>query len=126
MSYFTPSGDPLLFACGCGKGCIAPPPSQDLLSRLDVLRYRLDRPLIVTSGPRCPYWNKKKGGTETSDHLTGEGADLACATSVERDQLLEELYQRPRLFLRVGIGNGFVHVGLPGKNPGRVTWTYYR
>jgi zinc D-Ala-D-Ala carboxypeptidase len=125
MSYFTPSGDPALFACQCGKGCEAPSPSPDLLARLDVLRFRLGRAVKVTSGPRCPYWNKKKGGTETSDHLTGEGADLECATSGERDRMLEELYQRPRLFKRVGIGKNFIHVGLSTKNPGDLTWTYY-
>jgi hypothetical protein len=125
VSYFTPATDPLLFRCGCGKACTAPPPSPDLLARLDNLRYRLDRPVIVTSGPRCPYWNKKKGGTVQSDHLTGDGADLLVASSLERDQMLEELYQRPRLFTRIGIGKGFVHVGLATRNVGRVCWTYY-
>lgn len=126
MSFFSAATDAALFRCPCARpDCTAPPPSPDLLARLDNLRLRLDRPVVVTSGPRCAYWNRKKGGTATSDHLTGEGADVAVVTSGERDRVLEEIYQRPRLFKRVGIGQVFVHVGLTTRNPGGVCWTYY-
>jgi hypothetical protein len=126
VSYFAPETDPLLYSCGGPKGCDAPPPAEDLLARLNVLRLRLDRPVIVSSGPRCAYWNKKKGGTSTSDHLTGEGADLACATSAERWQILAAIFQdKTPLFTRLGIGKTFVHVGLTTRNPGRLVWHYY-
>ena len=125
--YFTPASDPRLYACGCQrKECDAPPVSTDLLARLNILRYRLGRALVVNSGPRCAVWNAKQGGARTSDHLSGEGADLRALTSGERDELLEAIYTRPRLFVRVGIGRDFIHVGLPGtERPARVAWTYY-
>lgn len=125
--WFTPAGDPRLFRCPCGRpDCEAPPPAAELLARLNVLRDRVGRPVIVTSGPRCPSWNARVGGARTSDHLTGEGADLHVRDSRERDELLDAIYTRPRLFLRIGAGPDFLHVGLPGpERPARVAWTYY-
>ena len=126
MSHFTPERDRALFGCQCTRsGCDAPPVSDTLVARLNMLRDRLGRPLVVTSGPRCEYWNKKQGGKPNSDHRTGDGADLACVTSAQRDELLECIYRQPRLFHRVGIGPNFIHVGLTTHNAGRVTWTYY-
>ncbi len=126
MAFFSASSDPRLFSCGCGKACDAPPPHPDLVARLELLRYRVGRPIRVTSGPRCPDWNRRQGGTETSDHLTGAGADLAVATSGERWELLDACLRGPApLFTRLGIGRTFLHVGLAGPNPGHQIWTYY-
>jgi hypothetical protein len=126
---FTPAGDPALFRCACARpACDAPPPSTDLLARLNLLRHRLGRPLVVTSGPRCRWYNAQPevGGEATSDHLWGEGVDLRVSTSGERDEVLAALYQPPRLFLRVGVGPDFVHAGLPGpERPGQRCWVYY-
>lgn len=127
MSYFAPETDPRLYRCSCERpDCDAPAVSDTLVSLLNELRRRVDRPIRVTSGPRCAVWNETVGGARTSDHLFGEGADLAAPTSGERDQLLAAVYAPPRLFWRVGIGAAFVHVGLPGhERLARLTWTYY-
>ena len=43
---------------------------------LDPLREAFGRPIIVTSGYRCPELNKAVGGSPTSAHLQGYAADL--------------------------------------------------
>ena len=50
---------------------------ETLVERLlDPLREAFGRPIIVTSGYRCPELNKAVGGSPTSPHLQGYAADL--------------------------------------------------
>lgn len=46
---------------------------------LDPLRARYGRPIFVSSGYRCPRLNKAVGGAKTSQHVTGEAADIHCS-----------------------------------------------
>ena len=126
MSFFTPDTDPKLFRCACGRpACDAPAPSADLLARLEMLRYRFERPIRVTSGPRCAGHNATVGGAPNSDHLTGQGADLATADSRTRYELLQANFHGPPVFRRLGVGATFLHVGVvPGKILD-VCWAYY-
>jgi len=59
---------------------------------LQPLRYRVGHPLKITSGYRPPEVNKLVGGAETSQHLTGEAADIYS------DQL--SLYELSRQVIR--------------------------
>ncbi len=43
---------------------------------LEPLRMSLNKPVIVTSGYRCPRLNAKIGGSKTSQHMQGEAADI--------------------------------------------------
>lgn len=45
---------------------------------LDPLRIAWGRPILVTSGYRCPAVNKLVGGVDTSQHLKGEAADISA------------------------------------------------
>ena len=45
-------------------------------SILDPLREEYGRPIIVTSGYRCPRLNKAVGGAASSQHVRGEAADI--------------------------------------------------
>lgn len=36
------------------------------------------RPIVISSGYRCPELNKAVGGVATSQHLKGEAADIVC------------------------------------------------
>ena len=47
---------------------------------LDPIRRIYGRPVIVSSGYRCPELNKAVGGSSTSQHMLGEAADLVPAT----------------------------------------------
>jgi hypothetical protein len=125
--WFSSLADPHLFHCACGRAaCDAPPPSALLLANLDQLRDRRGAPVTVDSGPRCAFWNLHEGGTvdPPSGHLDGSEVDVACETSGERDQLLEAVYAAPRLFLRVGIGRTFLHLGTSPRLAQRVAWLY--
>ena len=50
---------------------------QDLIDNvLDPLRLSWGRPIVVTSGYRCPKLNKAIGGASNSQHLYGQAADI--------------------------------------------------
>lgn len=43
---------------------------------LEPLRMKVNEPVIITSGYRCPALNKIVGGSITSQHLKGEACDI--------------------------------------------------
>lgn len=47
---------------------------------LDPLRKEYGKPIIVTSGYRCPRLNKLVGGSATSQHVFGQAADIRCVS----------------------------------------------
>jgi uncharacterized protein YcbK (DUF882 family) len=116
---------PKEFRCRCKrKECDARPISMDLVRLLDVLRARLKRPLLVTSGTRCTLHNSNVGGTPNSQHLNGLAADVACPSSTDRAAILEAVYAVSGLplFGRIGIGDTFIHFDIAA-GP-RVVWLY--
>ena len=122
--YFKPEE----FRCRCGRPeCDAPmAPSDTLLERLEMLRARVGRPIVITSGLRCRWWNEHEHGEPNSGHLTGEEVDVATANSHERWQLLAaNWFSGPPLFERLGIGATFLHLGTSLTLPTGVCWAYY-
>jgi len=67
------------FRCPCCGGVKV---SSSLALLLDILRFILAAPLVVTSGYRCSKHNKKVGGVSRSRHLIGCAADIACPPGV--------------------------------------------
>lgn len=49
---------------------------QLITSCLQPIRDRYGKPIIVSSGYRCAALNKAVGGAKTSQHTTGEAADI--------------------------------------------------
>lgn len=47
-----------------------------LLSKMNVVRYLYNEPMIVTSGYRSPEYNVKIGGSANSAHCTGQAIDI--------------------------------------------------
>lgn len=43
---------------------------------LNILRNKIDKPVIITSGYRTPEWNAKCGGAKYSYHMRGMAADI--------------------------------------------------
>lgn len=43
---------------------------------LQPIRERLKKPVIITSGYRCPKVNEKVGGSDTSQHMKGQAVDF--------------------------------------------------
>jgi hypothetical protein len=97
-----------------------------LLDPLNALRERVGRPLLVTSGLRCPFWNTHERGEKDSEHLTGEAVDLQAGTSPERWSLLAANFAHAvPLFARIGIGRTFLHFGVSATLAPNVVWHYY-
>lgn len=49
---------------------------KELIESLDSLREYYRKPILVSSGYRCPELNRIVGGSKTSMHLQGYAADL--------------------------------------------------
>lgn len=54
---------------------------------LDPLREAWGKPIIVTSGYRCPELNKAVGGVPSSMHLEGRAADITTGNVVDNRRL---------------------------------------
>lgn len=52
---------------------------------LDPLREAYGKPIVVTSGYRCPKLNKAVGGAAKSQHITGEAADIRALSDKPSD-----------------------------------------
>ena len=61
------------FQCPCCNKVMLHPL---LLQKLKGLRYKLAKPVIITSGFRCPDYNQKVSGVKGSYHLLGMAADI--------------------------------------------------
>ena len=59
---------------------------------LDPLREKYGRPIHVSSGYRCPRLNKAVGGAVTSQHTTGEAADIYVSRASELAELFALIY----------------------------------
>ena len=58
---------------------------------LDPLREAWGEPIIVTSGYRCDKLNKLVGGSKTSQHKTGQAADIRTISDTRTDN--KKLYE---------------------------------
>ena len=69
----SPHFDTSEFTCNCcGEGGVQP----ELIEKLELLREKIGKPIIVTSGYRCEKHNKHVGGVANSYHLLGMAADI--------------------------------------------------
>lgn len=107
------------FECPCCEQVHIDPRLIDVLEKARTLYHH---PITISSGFRCPAHNVEVGGLPNSAHLTGEAADIVCAFSADR-------YQLVRIFLslgasRIGIGKGFLHVDVSRALPQNVIWVY--
>lgn len=100
------------YACDCDGYCDGWPVqmSPALLECIEALRCALNRPVIITSGVRCPERNAEVGGILYSWHLSGHAADLYCpGVSVAE---LAETAEALGLGVLPYYGSGYVHVEL--------------
>jgi len=95
--------------CGLGKGIV----KNELLERLQLLRWLYGKAMIVNCGYRCPVHNVRVGGAPKSAHLTGEAADIHdpfgslkdfCTPEVlEKVDLWAEDYSRTKSWIHLQI-----------------------
>lgn len=60
---------------------------------LDPLRLFYGRPIMISSGFRCPTLNKAVGGVSTSQHLRGEAADISTGSKLENRRLAKMIVE---------------------------------
>ena len=103
--------------CGCGLNGI----SQSLVDLLQETRYEYGSSMVVTSGMRCPEWNKEVGGSENSSHLWGLAVDIEMTDPVLRYRMIRMMQ---KFFKRIGIAKNFIHVDVDYNKTNPVIWTY--
>ena len=99
---------PAEIACrGTGQLKLVP----EAMDKLQALRDRLGKPLIVRSGYRSPEHNKAVGGAKASKHMEGTAFDIAMAN---HDPVAFEAAARAVGFLGFGYypRSGFMHIDL--------------
>lgn len=106
------------FACKhCGKIKI----DINLLLKLEELRRAIgNKPIVVTSGYRCPTHNKAVGGAANSQHKYGKAADIKARGMTPRQlgPYAEQVFHNGGVGLR---GATIVHVDTRGY---RARWYY--
>lgn len=97
--------------------------SEVLLERLDRLRSMYGKPIYVSSGYRCPFWNEVNGGVPNSQHVQGTAADIWVDDDYET---FYEMVRSSGLFDGVGHypEQEFVHVDCrdEGDSPNFYQW----
>lgn len=96
--------------CGCGQCKI----NDRFVERLQLLRYKVGKPVIVTSGYRCPTHSVRVGGSYNDAHTHGIAADIYVngLSSIELARIAEDLH-----FGGIGIiDNKCVHVDIRDEN----------
>ncbi len=56
---------------------------------LDPIREAWGKPIRVTSGFRCPVLNRAVGGTQDSQHVRGEAADITVGNEADNRRLFD-------------------------------------
>ena len=112
--------------CGCGANLINP----FLVEKLQKVRNIIGRPIVITSGVRCEFYNTSIKASMNSSHIPdsygmGNAVDIACTNSKDRYELVE-LSQK--FFNRIGISGGsyggFVHLDVDRSKVQEVMWLY--
>lgn len=88
-------------------------PNKTVLANLEELAYKIlqpirdkyGKPIIVTSGYRCPALNRAVGGCPTSQHILGQAADIRTVTDTVKDNY--ELF----LLIQRMVESGEIKVG---------------
>jgi len=87
-----------------------------LVSKLQELRDIINKPIIITSGYRCPSYNKKIGGYVNSPHLLGEAADIQIKglSTVTIAMIASKIKN-----IRIGLYPRHVHIDIHPANPSK-------
>ncbi len=103
--------------CGCGKADM----DDMFLERLDMLRYKYNRPIILNSAYRCSNHNENVGGVANSSHTKGLAVDIKCSGS-EKYWLLKHAMGLG--FQGIGVASSFLHLDDKTESPRPNVWTY--
>lgn len=85
-----------------------------LYTILDILRNKLGKPVIITSGYRTPAWNAKCGGAKYSYHMRGMAADIRV-NGMTAKELAKELDKIVESSCGIIVYNNWVHFDVRNK-----------
>jgi len=100
----------------CKDGSIVVLVDYELVEKLQQLRDKVNKPVVITSGYRSVAYNKKCGGIPTSNHLLGKAADIKISrmTPLEVARLADAFG-----FKGIGVYPTFTHVDVQGSTNGK-------
>lgn len=87
---------------------------RELIVRLNAIRSRFGKPIIVNSGYRSPEHNKAVGGVKNSFHVQGLAADVRPEDLKDLPEL-QKIADELNPHGGVGFYNTFVHVDVRGE-----------
>jgi len=99
--------------CGCGKSEM----DQEFMNLLDSVRDLMGKPLIITSGYRCPNHPAEKRKQKSGAHSKGKAADIAVMRE-DAHKLLEVVARFNDAARSAGV-NYFTGIGIQQKGTGR-------
>jgi hypothetical protein len=102
---------------------------------LEPVRERFGLPITVTSGYRSEALNRAVGGSRTSQHMTGDAADIVCRSTTNSAlfRLMEQMVRNGEIEVGQLIWEGgtagtpaWIHVSNPreGKKNGQVLYMF--
>lgn len=98
------------FACKCGNcGGFPKEPDIVLIQLAESTRQHFGKPILVSSGVRCPDHNAAVGGVSNSRHLLGKAMDF-CVQGYPAQTVLAYLQQQPELRYAYAIDGSYVHM----------------
>ena len=85
---------------------------------LDPQREAWGKPIVVTSGYRCPELNKAVGGAKNSHHMQGMAADISTGNKVDNRRLFQKILELGLPFTQLIDEKGFswIHVSYDTSN----------
>ena len=96
------------FACPCCGELGDKKQLRMLVNKLEILRAKFNKPIIVISGYRCPKYNEKVGGAKKSQHMNSMAADIKIK-GISTHRIAKAA---GGLFKAIGIYDTFVHVDI--------------
>lgn len=99
------------------------PNIQLTATKLELVRAALGKPIVITSGYRCPELNKRIGGVSTSAHTKGLAVDFHSSYGAPQQicqRLIDAGVQFDKLIQEY---NQWVHIGFSSSNNRQIVLT---
>jgi uncharacterized protein YcbK (DUF882 family) len=93
--------------CKCGCGFL---PTKEAIEKLQNIRTKIGKPLIISSGARCASHNTAIKGSKNSQHIHGIAFDIKCPPGQLRMEVITAAIEEG--FKGIGWAKTFLHIDL--------------